>query len=151
MMTPAEMQAYLHEHIPLSAAMAVRVREASAQRVLLEAPLAPNINHRQSVFGGSLNAVATLACWSWVRWNLECAGHAQARIVIQRNEMDFDLPALRDFSAECAHPGEEAWGRFLRVLERRRKARLAVEAAVQSGGALAGRFRGDFVALLDAR
>ena len=47
--------------MPLSQAMQVTVVEASFQQVVLTAPLAPNINHRETVFGGSASAVAILA------------------------------------------------------------------------------------------
>jgi len=56
--TPSELQTYLHQHIPLSQAMQFTVVEASLQQVVLTAPLAPNINHRETVFGGSASAVA---------------------------------------------------------------------------------------------
>ena len=48
-----EVEQYLHRHIPLSAAMGIRVRLATPHRVELWAPLAPNINHQSTVFGGS--------------------------------------------------------------------------------------------------
>ena len=60
-MTPSELQTYLHQHIPLFQAMQVTVVEASLQQVVLTAPVAPNINHRETVFGGSASAVAILA------------------------------------------------------------------------------------------
>jgi len=50
-MSPAELESYLHEHIPLSKAMAVSVAEASVDSVTVSAPLEPNINHRATVFG----------------------------------------------------------------------------------------------------
>jgi thioesterase domain-containing protein len=56
-----EVERYLHAHIPLSRAMAVEVQAATPVCVRLCAPLAPNINHRETVFGGSASAVAILA------------------------------------------------------------------------------------------
>src|SRR6266540_3523639 len=53
----AVLQKYLHDHIPLSKAMDVEVVEATDDGVTLAAPLAPNINHRETVFGGSASAV----------------------------------------------------------------------------------------------
>jgi thioesterase domain-containing protein len=63
-MNEYELQRYLHERIPLSRAMAVEVRAATAEGVEIYAPLAPNINHRDTVFGGSASAVAILTTWS---------------------------------------------------------------------------------------
>lgn len=60
-MTPEALRTYLHDHIPLSRAMAVEVVEASANHVLLEAPLAPNINMHGTMFGGSSATLALLA------------------------------------------------------------------------------------------
>ena len=59
-MTNESLEAYIHRQIPITAAMGVQVIEATADRVELSTPLAPNINHRETVFGGSAAAVATL-------------------------------------------------------------------------------------------
>ena len=56
-MLPFELEAYLHEHIPLSKAMGVSVVSVEEGIVILRAPLAPNINHRETVFGGVTEAL----------------------------------------------------------------------------------------------
>jgi len=68
-----EVERYLHRNIPLSAAMGVRVRSATPRRVELEAPLAPNINHQSTVFGGSASALAMLSAWTLVHLGLRHA------------------------------------------------------------------------------
>jgi thioesterase domain-containing protein len=92
-MTAPELEAYLHGHIPLSAAMQVSVDAVSIDGVTLRAPLAPNINHRDTVFGGSASAVAILAAWSLLHARMRGEGIA-ARLVIQSNMMDYALPTL---------------------------------------------------------
>lgn len=141
-MSPADLERYLYEHIPLSRAMGVEVLEASAARVRLSAPLAPNLNHRNTVFGGSESAVAILACWSWLHLR---AG--RYRLVIRRNSMDYLAPIEGGFEAVCEAPSEEAWGRFRETLDRRGKARIALSADVFFGEILAGRLEGEFVAV----
>jgi len=42
--------------------------------VLLTAPLAANINHRATVFGGSASAVAILAAWTYLYFVLKGTG-----------------------------------------------------------------------------
>jgi thioesterase domain-containing protein len=59
-----ELEHYLHQHNPLSRAMGVEVVMADWHAVTLRAPLAPTINHRKTVFGGSASAVAILAAWA---------------------------------------------------------------------------------------
>jgi thioesterase domain-containing protein len=145
-MTAAELQAYLHGHIPLSAAMQVAVDEAAPDRVRLRAPLAPNINHRETVFGGSASAVAILAAWSLLHLRLRAAG-LSSRLVIQRNTMDYALPILGEFTATSALSAPDAWPRFLRTLARMGRARAEVHAVLESGGQVVGHLTGEFVAL----
>jgi thioesterase domain-containing protein len=145
--SPRELETYLHEHIPLSKAMAVSVAEASSERVVLRAPLAPNINHRGTVFGGSASAVAMLACWALLHLRLTRAGLA-SRIVLQRNSVSYARPITADFSATAALQSPAAWASFTRALERKRRARLAVSALLEHAGEVACRFEGEFVAVV---
>jgi thioesterase domain-containing protein len=146
----ADLERYLHEHIPLSLAMGVTVRSATTESVVLDAPLAPNINHRETVFGGSASALAILAAWSLVRVKLAAAG-IDCRIVIQRNCVDYDAPAAGEFSAASALEDPASWDRFVRTLARHGKGRIRVRATIESGGCACGRFEGSFVAIDTAR
>ena len=76
MATLQDLEHYLHEHIPLSRAMQAQVLAASTEGITLGAPLAPNINHRETVFGGSASALAILAAWALVHTRLRAEGIA---------------------------------------------------------------------------
>ena len=145
-MNPQALEQYLHDHIPLSKAMQVSVLEAQSERVILSAPLAPNINHTESVFGGSASAVATLAAWSLVHVRLKRAGVAGS-IVIQSNTMSYDLPIYGTFTARSFIKHPEAWDVFMRTLLRRGRARIEVSSALEYEGQPVGSFEGHFVAL----
>jgi len=145
-MSPGELEAYLHGHIPLSQAMQVSVARVGADEVVLRAPLAPNINHRDTVFGGSASAVAILAAWSLLHVRLR-AERLQSRLVIQRNTMDYALPILGEFSARSSLEHPDEWPRFTRMLARKGRARMAVVAVLEAQGQVAGRLTGEFVAL----
>ena len=144
-MNPNDLQDYLHQHIPLSRAMAVSVAEASLQRVVLSAPLAPNINHRETVFGGSASAVAILAAWSMLHLKLS-AQNLGSRLVIQRNTMDYGLPIDGIFTAVAEAPTEQAWRAFVRMFERKGLGRIEQASALVYQGQTAGRLTGEFVA-----
>ena len=145
-MTASEIQTYLHEHIPLSAAMQVQVEEANPGQVVLGAPLHPNINHRDTVFGGSASALAILSAWSLLHVKLSAGGH-KTRLVIQRNSMTYEQPILGYFTAQALSPIEENWKAFTRMLERKGRARISVCSTLLYGSKEAGRFEGEFVAL----
>ena len=144
-MSPIELEQYLHEHIPLSKAMQVSVLAAEEAAVLLAAPLAPNINHRATVFGGSASAVAILSAWSLLHTRLVRDGVA-SRLVIQRNTMSYERPIEGRFIARSALAQPQEWANVKRMLMRKRQARLEVATVPEHEGRVAGRFPRQFVA-----
>lgn len=150
MVSEQDLQQYLHDHIPLSRAMAVVVRSVTAGGVTLEAPLAPNLNHRGTVFGGSASSLAILSAWALVHSRLRAEG-LDSRLVIQRNTMAYERPMDGSFTGTSALARPEAWPAFLRTLRRMGRARITVVAELKCAGEMAGHFEGDFVALEVAR
>jgi thioesterase domain-containing protein len=145
-MSPDKLQQYLHDHIPLSRAMQVSVVSVADEAVILSAPLAPNINHRDTVFGGSASAVAILAAWSLLQTRLQSAG-INSRLVIQSNTMDYRLPILGEFTARAFIEHADAWPRFVAMLKRKGKARISVRSVLEQDRELVGSLQGEFVAL----
>lgn len=143
---PADLLDVLHHEIPLTRAIEVSVRECSFRRVVLAAPLAPNINHKRTAFGGSLHTLALLAGWS-VCWVLVREAGIPAQVVVQENASRYLHPVARDFTAECLRPDPAVAERFLATLRRRRRARLELEAQVRAGSTPAMTFTGTYVAL----
>ena len=139
----------MHEHIPLSRAMGLEVLEAGSYRVALRAPLAPNVNHRGSVFGGSLSAVAMLAGWGLCRVNVDGAD-PMPNLVIASSQMDFVHVATGDFTAVCeADPTDiEA---FKEKLERRGRARIDLGTVLHVDGTEVATMRGVYAAISRSR
>jgi thioesterase domain-containing protein len=137
---------YLHDHIPLSKAMAVAVRQADFDQVVLQAPLKPNINHRDTVFGGSASALAILAAWALLYVRLHEAG-INSRLVIQRNSMEYTRAIVEEFEAVARLEDALTWQRFVRTLERKQRARIRVSASLSCRGERVGEMVGEFVAL----
>jgi len=141
-----KLEQYLHDHIPLSSAMQVSVVSVDEESVVLCAPLAPNINHRDTVFGGSASAVAILAAWSLLQTRLLRAG-INSRLVIQSNTMDYRLPILGEFTARAFIEHPEAWQHFVAMFKRKGKARISVLSVLEQGGQIVASLTGEFVAL----
>lgn len=141
-----DIEHYLHEHIPLSAAMGVRVGSATAHSVTLHAPLAPNINHEETVFGGSASAVAILAAWSLVYVMMRSAGLG-GRIVIRANHMQYQKPIRGDFSATATSTNEASWQKLFASLGRRRMGRIGISAVLTCEGEQVGMLDGEFVVM----
>lgn len=145
-MDAATLQDYLHRHIPITRAMQVEVVAADPAEVRLAAPLAPNVNHCATAFGGSACAVAILSAWALLHVRLQTLG-IDGRAVIRANTMRYERPIAAAFSAVAQAPEPAAWDRFMRTLQRRRIARIALTAALHCDGGKAGEMSGEFVAL----
>lgn len=146
-MTSAELTRYLHEHIPVTRALGVTAEEWDGRSVRLAAPLAPNLNHRATAFGGSLSAVAILSGWALVHLALR-AERIEARVVIQRTELDFEEPVDGDFTSTATLPPAIEWERFLATLRRHRRARLTVRSTLRGPSGVGGEHVGTYVAVI---
>jgi len=147
MTTPA-LAEYLYTHMPLSRSMAVSVVSASSTEVVLEAPLAPNLNVHGTMFGGSIATLALLAAWSVVHLRLEEEQFA-GELVVSRSEIDYLRPVSGSARAIARLDGLD-WDRFSRQLDRHGKARLTVTAQVLSNEQIAARMVGTFAAIADS-
>lgn len=145
-LSASELEAYLHDRIPLTRAMAVEVRAAGSDGVELYAPLAPNINHRATVFGGSASAVAIAAAWSALHVRMRAAG-IDARLVIRRNTMSYERPITAGFTASAAPPAGEAWAKLVATAGRGRPARVNIVAHLHCEGQPVGELHGEFAVL----
>lgn len=140
-----ELERTLHAEIPLTRAMGVTVAQFDVTDLTLRAPLAPNINHKSTAFGGSLATLATLAGWGLLQLLLR--EHSPVTVVIQESSVQYLRPVAEDLQAICAMPQAEVLEMFLRNLARKGRARIELEVLIPAGGETAVRFRGRFVAL----
>lgn len=127
--------------------MGVRVVACSAAEVILGAPLAPNINHRATAFGGSVSAVAILSAWTWLHRASREAG-CRTQLVIQRNSIEYLAPISTEFEARCTGLDAATLEKFFRTLRRAGKSRATLTAELTSAGKTAATFEGDYVAML---
>jgi thioesterase domain-containing protein len=128
--------------------MRVSVLAATANMVVLSAPLAPNINHKRTAFGGSIVTLGILAAWSLLHVRLVAAG-LSSEVVIQSAEVDYDKPITGSFAARSSLDEAQAWPAFLKMLARKKRARIEVQSLLMSEDVPAGHFRGKFIAFLN--
>jgi len=144
------MQTYLHEHIPITAHFGVEVVAFGDGAIRLRAPLAANINHRDTAFGGSLSSLGILAGWGLIHFSLQQRG-MPSRIVIQSSRMDFLAPGDADFEATAVLADTKVWERFCTMLEKKGRARLTLPSLVTIGSTTVASHEGVYVALLNER
>src|SRR5437773_915061 len=105
-MTPDALTEYLHQHIPLTAALGARALRCDAHEIEISAPLKPNLNHRGTAFGGSLATLGIVSGWALLHLALR-REHMTARLVIQRSECEFAEPVEDGFAAISRLPEKD--------------------------------------------
>jgi len=146
-MSARDLEAFLHEKIPLTQAMGVRVTETGA-RLVLEAPLDANVNHLGTAFGGSLHALPTLACYAAL-WSLLYEAGLEGHVVVKRSSAYYRQPVNGTLRAICLRPVPELAVVFMDDLRRHKKARMELTAVVEGTNSKpAVEFTGSFVALV---
>ena len=143
-MTPEELESFLYEHIPLMAAMQLGVTQADSDGVHLVAPLAPNMNHQGTAFGGSIAALAIATGWCAMRL---CLG-PNAQVVIQKGEVEYLHPIQGPLEASCELPSEKDIQKLRDRLSKRGRARTTFDFRLESEGKLCALLVGKYVGIV---
>jgi thioesterase domain-containing protein len=139
----SEIERILHEKIPLTRAMELRVESYDGEQIVLTAPLAANHNHLGTAFGGSLAAMAMVAGYGLV-WLM--LGDRDGHVVIRDSTISFRRPVRTEIRASCRQPDEATVAAFKAKFLSDGTARLRLEVAMEENHRLAASFEGTFVA-----
>ena len=134
---------FFHEQIPLTRAMGARVVANDEDGFTVEAPVALNSNHLRTAFGGSINAVATLAAYGLLWLELR---EPRVHVVVAESSIRFLYPVREMIRAVCQRPDPGEWEAFRRKFESAGKARIKLRVNVVEAGNKAAEFEGTFVA-----
>ena len=110
----------------------------------IEAPVALNSNQLGTAFGGSINAVATLAGYALL-W-LALHDDPSVRLVIAESSIRFLRPVRNTIRAVCGGP-EESLMTLKSELAAHNRGRIRLRVRVEEGGAPAAEFEGLIVAI----
>jgi thioesterase domain-containing protein len=138
-----QIQELLHSKIPITRAMGVKVKDYDGQRLVLSAPLAANVNHLGTAFGGSLHALAVLSGYGLLWLELK---EVECHIVIRKSTISYERPVRGQIRAICVRPDEGALEEFKMSFHQKGKARITLSATIEDEGIVAVRFEGIFVA-----
>lgn len=135
---------FIRDKIPLARAMELELRAHDDDRLVLAAPLAPNVNDKGCAFGGSLVSLMTLAGWGLVELALRARGH-DCDVYVGESTVRYLQPVWTDFRAESRLAEGADWAGFFATLQARGKARIEVSCSVpgtddQPAATLSARF-----------
>lgn len=146
-MSPDQLDAYLHQHIPLSRHMGLHVLDAQPLRLRVHLPLAPNVNPHGTVFGGALAALGLVSAWMLLYLAFQRAG-VEVKLVGKQGQCDFLAPADGDCIAETACAAADL-DTLLAQFAARGRARHSLTTVIRVGDREVARHLGVYTALPD--
>lgn len=145
-MSPQELTDFLCREIPLVKAMQATVAAYDGTTLHVRAPLAPNLNHHDTAFGGSIATLAILGGWSLLHLALVEA-QTPALVIIQRMSLEYLRPVDADFEAVATKPADLA--DFVASVKRKRKGRQSLQVEIHCNGRCCAKLEAHYVALAE--
>jgi len=124
---------FLHQRIPLAKAMNCQVKESTREEIVLSAPRFANTVEGETLFGGSMMAVAAFASWTLLQISLRRLDYLPDAQLSRSKWSMAAAPAAGsiEFMARCLPPDKE-WQQFLRMLSRKGEATVALEVRLEN-------------------
>ncbi len=142
----AKLEAAYHDLIPLSGHMGIRVKSFADDRLVLTAPLAPNVNHQGSAFGGSLFSIAALSGWGLIQLTIAKLDRP-SNTVIANTDVSFKRPIYDEIECVCELP--DSWEATEQALLDSGRASLILKPQIETKGEVAMAISGRYVISLD--
>lgn len=140
------------EHLPITQFMGLEVESYDGEQLVLSAPLAPNINDKQTAFGGSLYNAAVMACWGFAYLKTQEKGLV-CNQVVAGGEVKYLAPVTGKIRAVCKNPGDKVIASFLDHFNRKGRAKISLQAEISCDGeadsAVAVTFSGQYAILTE--
>jgi thioesterase domain-containing protein len=124
-----KLKQFFIDHLPITQFMGLEVESYDGDTLILTAPLEPNINDKQTAFGGSLYNTAVMACWGMIYLKTQ-EKNIQCNQVVTEGSMKYIAPVDGRIRAICHSPSEDELTSFFEHFERKGKARISLEAAI---------------------
>ena len=98
------LQNKLHNEIPLTKLMNIKIENYNDSELITTAPLDININDKGTAFGGSLSTITIISAWSLCWLISKELGFNSNNIVIIKNETSFRKPVTKDIICHTKKP-----------------------------------------------
>lgn len=116
-----DFQAALYDSIPLVKQMQLTLSLIDSHNIRASAPIAPNINDKSTVFGGSSAALMTIAGWSLIKYQLE-ANQVKNDVVIHESKLQWKKAQSDDLIITGKIESDINWPDLIDTLKNKNRA-----------------------------
>ncbi len=143
-----QLSQFFKTHLPITQFMEMDVESYDGQTLILHAPLPPNINDKQTAFGGSLYNASVMACWGMLYLKTLEAG-IKCNQVVTKGTIEYKAPVQGDIRAICQAPGPDELEKMLKTFKLKGRARLTLTSSIECSGKKAVEFEGSYAILAE--
>jgi thioesterase domain-containing protein len=140
-----ELQNKLHNEIPLTKFMDIKIKEYSEKELITTAPLSININDKGTAFGGSLSTMTIISSWSLCWLISKELGFDSSNIVVIKNENSYKKPITKDIFCYTQKPSKEEIQRLKEKLETKKSASIKIYSSIIEDNQVCVEFQGYYV------
>lgn len=123
-------QSTLYQNIPLVNQMQLQLLSISDNELSASAPIAPNINDKSTVFGGSSAALMTISGWTLIKYHLE-SHQLKHDVVIHKAQTNWKQAQYDDLIIQVKTRKLINWHELIEQLNRKnRTTKVTIECHV---------------------
>ena len=144
-MLQEQLQKKLHNEIPLTKVMDIRIDTYNKNELITKAPLAININDKGTAFGGSLNTMTIISAWSMCWLISQELGFDSKNIVIIENKSSFKAPVTKNIICNTQRPSDDEIKIVKEKLEKKGSASIKIFSKILEENKVCLDFEGYYV------
>jgi thioesterase domain-containing protein len=140
-----ELQKKLHNEIPLTKMMDIKIQTYNEKELITTAPLSININDKGTAFGGSLSTMTIISAWSLCWLISKELGFDSKNIVVIKNENSYRKPVTKDILCYTQKPSKEEILKLKEKLETKKSASIKISSSIIENNEICVIFEGYYV------
>ena len=140
-----ELQKKLHNEIPLTKYMDIKIKEYNEKELITTAPLSININDKGTAFGGSLSTMTIISSWSLCWLISKELGFNSKNIVVIKNENSYKKPVTKDIVCYTQKPSQQEIATLKEKLQTKKSASIKINSIIIENNETCVEFQGYYV------
>ena len=139
------LQNKLHNEIPLTKLMQLKIEDYDNKKLVTSAPLDVNINDKGTAFGGSLSTITIISSWSMCWLISQELNYDSKNIVVIKNMNKYLKPVTKDLICHTIKPTKKEIQILKEKLKKKGSASITLQSQIIEDGELCVEFEGVYV------
>lgn len=140
-----ELEEKLHNEIPLTKLMNIKIKTYNKKELITTAPLDININDKGTAFGGSLSTMTIISSWSLCWLISKELGFDSKNIVVIKNENSYRKPVTKDIVCFTQKPSKDEIEILKEKLQAKKSASIKINSTIIENNEICVEFQGYYV------